>query len=300
MSGASFRDLNLLQSKKDQPNLHLKELELAALGLYLLIAGLIVFSTNIGLFNLGASACNTKCKGHTCSTSPPSSPSLVFADEFNSSSVDTNLWNVIYQHGETGNSEPECYLPANTNESGGYLTETVIAQTVSCPTNGSTTTSNYTSGAVQMKSFNFLYGTVEVRAKFTGGTGPWPAIWLLGHNCQLPIWLTASGCAWPNPGSDEIDIAEILGSNLTTVNEQIHSSSGSPQCLPKTTDVNQNWHVYKLVWTSGQLVFSIDGTTTCTLTGAAVPYQAMFLIINTAIGGSGGGSINNSTLPQTT
>jgi beta-glucanase (GH16 family) len=46
------------------------------------------------------------------------------------------------------------------------------------------------------------------------------------------------------------------------------------------------------------MVWKIDGTTTCTIKQSYVPDTPMFLIINTAMGGSGG-SVSNSTLPQT-
>jgi beta-glucanase (GH16 family) len=219
-----------------------------------------------------------------------------FSDEFNGTSVDTSLWSVMNQHGDTSNSEPECYLTGNTAETGGVLSETVEVRMVTCP--DGTGTSSYPSGAVQMKSFNFTYGTVDVRAKVAGGTGPWPAIWLLGSNCQQPTWLS-NNCPWPQPGSDEIDIAEFKYSSYTTDNQNsITGGSGWQICTPTISDASQNWHVYTLVWAPGSLTFKVDGTTTCTMT-SNIPSHPMFLILNTAIGGTGGGGINNSTLPQT-
>jgi hypothetical protein len=47
------------------------------------------------------------------------------------------------------------------------------------------------------------------------------------------------------------------------------------------------------------MVFGIDGVTTCVLT-SPIPSTPMFMIIDTAVGGDGGGQIVNSTLPQTT
>ena len=193
--------------------------------------------------------------------------------------------------GRTGNSEVQCFLPANVTEAGGYLGETVKVDS-SCAG------FSYTSGAIQMRSYSFTYGRVDVRAKFAGGTGPWPAIWLLGANCQ-PWRMYVNQCAWPQPGSDEIDIAEILNSNHTVVHEQIHATAAAPSCDVRTTDVSLNWHVYTLIWAPGKLTFEIDGAVTCTMT-QAVPSHPMFLIINTSLGGTGGGTVVNSTLPQTT
>ena len=46
-------------------------------------------------------------------------------------------------------------------------------------------------------------------------------------------------------------------------------------------------------------MFDVDnGAQTCTIS-SNVPSTPMFLIMNVAVGGFGGGTVNNSTLPQT-
>jgi beta-glucanase (GH16 family) len=248
-----------------------------------------------------------KANDGICVSLPPGTSTLVFDDEFNSNSVNSSLWNLVDAHGDRSNNEPECFLPANVSESAGSLNELLQVENVTCPidsNNGGTGTlsSDYASGAVQMSTFNFTYGTVQVRAKFGGGTGSWPAIWLLGANCQRPNWLTTpefGSCNWPNSGSQEIDIAEILNSDHTSVNEQLHYGASNPDCRASTTDVSHNWHVYTLIWSANELLFQIDGVTTCKFT-SPIPSTPMFMIINTAVGGAGGGPIINSTLPQTT
>jgi beta-glucanase (GH16 family) len=52
-----------------------------------------------------------------------------------------------------------------------------------------------------VNSFNFKYGTVEVRAKLPKGDWIWPAIWM------LPTYQSYGG--WPASG--EIDIVESRG-----------------------------------------------------------------------------------------
>src|SRR5262245_65878044 len=108
-----------------------------------------------------------------------------------------------------------------------------------------------------------------MRAKEPAGQGPWPSIWLLGSNCQASNIIDANNvppCHWPDPGSDEIDIAEFLGSDYTSVNQQLHrTGSGDPGCHPSLTDASQNWHVYSLVWEVGRLQWLIDGSVTCTV-----------------------------------
>jgi Glycosyl hydrolases family 16 len=243
-----------------------------------------------------------KTNGGICVSLPPGTSTLSFDDEFNLDSVNNSRWAVLYAHGDRSNNEPECFLPANVSESAGSLNELLKVESVTCPVdsiNGGTGTlsSNYASGAIQMRTFNFTYGTIKVRAKFTGGTGPWPAIWLLGAECQSPNYLTTSTCDWPNTGSQEIDLAEILGSNLSSANEGIFLNGSSPDCRASTTNVSLSWHVYTLIWSANELLYRIDGVTTCKFT-STIPSTPMFMIIDTAVGGAGG-QIINSTLPQT-
>jgi beta-glucanase (GH16 family) len=237
-----------------------------------------------------------------CIQLPPGTSTLAFDDEFNGTSVDRSLWTVVYAHGDRSGNEPECYMPANVSESAGTLRELEKVQNVTCPIdsqNGGTGTlsSGYSDGAVQ-SNYTFTYGIVKARIKYAGGQGPWPDLWLLGTNCQSPTWLQSLTCDWPQSGANEIDIAEILNSDHTNVNQQIHYTS-DPSCYPTTTDVSKYWHTYTVAWSPTQVAYRIDGVTTCTLT-SPVPTTPMFIIINTAVGGCCGGPIKNNTLPQTT
>lgn len=205
--------------------------------------------------------------------------------------LDTTNWAILDREGDLSNSELECYKPANQTVSGGLLQLTIKQQAVSC--NGHSY--GYTSSMVQWRSFSFTYGSIEVRAKLAGGTGPWPAVWLLGANCQSTNLGSAddSGpCMWPKPGSDEIDIAEIYDNGRSDVNQQIHSGSGNPGCKATVSDTSQNYHVYRFEWAPGSATWKIDGVQTCHVS-SGVPTTPMFLILNVAAHGTVGG------LPQT-
>jgi Glycosyl hydrolases family 16 len=227
----------------------------------------------------------------TPSATPTPPPTFSFDDEFAGSSLG-NAWTVLNRTGDASNSEQQCYQTGNTMVGGGAL-DLVTAADTSC------SGYSYTSGAAIWSSANFTYGTVTVRAKLAGGQGTWPAIWLLGANCQAAFPTTADNvgtCNWPQPGSDEIDMAEILGSNHGSVNEQVHTGGSNPGCSAPVADTTA-WHVYSLTWKAGSVVWKIDGNTTCTVY-SNVPTTPMFLILNTAVGGAGGGSVNPSTLQQ--
>jgi beta-glucanase (GH16 family) len=229
----------------------------------------------------------------TTSTTQPTTtttiggPGTIFDDEFTSAL--NPAWAVGNRPGDTTNQEAECYTPANVGVQGGSL---LLSSRLDSSCSGYA----YTSGYVQWQTFNFLYGTVTVRAKFPQGNGFWPAIWMLGTHCQADQ-LTDAGnnCGWPNPGSQEIDIAEFMGSH-TQVNEQLHETgTGDPGCaFTQVSDSSTNWHTYTLVWTASSLVWKIDGSTTCTESVAV--NSPMFLILNVAMGGKGG-TIDNNVLP---
>jgi len=196
--------------------------------------------------------------------------------------------------GDSSNNEQEYYLPSQVSVSNGMVQLTAIVQaTGGLP---------YTSGRIVWSTFNFTYGEVEYRAKMAGGTGTWPAVWLLGYQCQPAAAniLEASTCNWPEPGSNEIDITEIKNGDFTHPYQNVINPAGNwITCQPTVTDVTQNFHVYDFTWSTSALTWYIDGVQTCQVTDPSyIPSAAMFLIINVAVGGTGGGTVDPSTLPQ--
>jgi beta-glucanase (GH16 family) len=247
-----------------------------------------------------ASGCSRSSGGGGAPTNP--GDGAFFFDDFTGPALDP-AWVALDRHGDYSNNEQQCYRPANVTVAGGNLVIVSRAETMSCgDAVHAASTWNYTSGMVQWKSLEFTYGTVECRARMAGGKGTWPAIWLLGADCESSNIGSADNvgtCNWPAAGSDEIDITEIKDSDPTVVHQNVISgNSGFQSCTPTVSDVSRNWHVYQLVWAPGSLTWKVDGATTCTKT-SSIPSHPMFLMVNTAMGGSGG-TIDASTLPETT
>jgi beta-glucanase (GH16 family) len=253
-------------------------------------------TTSDGSATSGSSATG----GGSTSTAGTGGAGTLFFDDFSGPKLGT-AWVALDRHGDYGNNEEQCYSPSAVGVTGGNLVITTTAQPTSCgDATHAPSTSPYLSGMVQWQTFDFTYGTVEIRARMAGGQGTWPALWLLGANCQATNIATADNmgaCQWPNPGSDEIDITEILGSNHTAVNEQVHTTSSNDGCSAPATDVSQSFHVYTIEWKPGSLIWKIDGAQTCNVTNG-VPSTPMFLMMNTAMGGAGG-TVDDSTLPAT-
>jgi beta-glucanase (GH16 family) len=219
-----------------------------------------------------------------------------FVDEFDGDHVDTTTWAVLSRGPDVSNNEKQCYLPDNVSLDDGSLLITSKRDRNGC--SAANDSSLYSSGMLQWRSMTFTYGHIDVRARLAGGKGTWPAIWLLGYKCQASnlVDAEAADCDWPNPGADEIDIAEVLNGQSEQVNQQIHTASSNEGCHPSINDPDDTWHVYSIDWQPKSLTFMVDGKTTCKLT-KNIPSTPMFLIINTALGGNGGGDIDNSSLP---
>jgi beta-glucanase (GH16 family) len=257
---------------------------------------------------------------HNASGSTPSNAPIVpLVDNFSGTSVDTNIWRILNEQGDTSNNENVCYIPAQVAEGSNMLTETAIVNNRAAPpTSGhcpsgtpNSTSTGWDSGAVQEGSTAFTYGTVVVSAKLAGpGTAMWPVVWLLGAACQGSAgqtWLSSPGgfnCPWDSDASDaaEIDIAEGFEKSTTQINEQIHSSGSGAHCIPALSDYSQNFHTYELDWAPGSMTWKIDGVSKCSTT-TNVPSHPMFLIINSGVC-SGvslcGGSPVNGNFPNTT
>jgi beta-glucanase (GH16 family) len=207
---------------------------------------------------------------------------------------------VAFNRAGAPNSNSQCFTPNNVSVSDGNLVIITRPETSTCSSfDLPSATYNYTSGYVSMRRFNFLYGTVEIRAKFGGGvgTGSWPCVWLEDASCQASDPTGTDD----NCNGQEIDIAEILNSKFDQVNQQIHVDgyTHSDGCTAYTSDTSQNFHIYQLVWSLGSLVFKIDGAKTCTITKSYVPNAPMYLKVDAYVE-SDGGPVKRESLPWTT
>ncbi|HVN94228.1 MAG TPA: glycoside hydrolase family 16 protein [Terracidiphilus sp.] len=206
---------------------------------------------------------------------------------------------IAFNRASSPSSPLQCFSPSNVTVSGGDLILSTKAENATCSSFDLLPSAyRYTSGFVAMRTFNFLYGTVEFRAKFGGaGSGAWPAVWMADASCQASD---------PN-GTDnqcngqEIDIAEIMHGNSSRVNEQIHvdNFTHNDGCTAPASNTSENFHVYQLIWGPGSLVFKIDGATTCVINQPYVPRAPMY-IKTSVFAGAQGGTIRPETLPWST
>lgn len=242
----------------------------------------------------------TRTPAPTATPTPQPTPAgTIFSDDFPGTSL-SSAWQIISRHGEYAQNETECNVPGAVGVSGGIMTITTSAQAASCGdfnVDGSVRHAPaswpYTTGDIQWKSQNFTYGTVTVRAKFPPSSShTWPAIWLLGSNCQNtnPYTADVNYNTCPNLYTQtykEIDMVECWSGTWCQL--ALAQPSSWPTCK---YSVDSNWHTFSMTWTSTAITTYVDGKATgCGFSasnGYVIPSTPMFLIIQTQTGGLGG------------
>lgn len=222
---------------------------------------------------------------------------LYWADEFNGTgSPNSTNWTHEIGTGDNGwgNGESQYYTSRleNSKVEGGVLKITAKAESYEG--------SNYTSARlISAGKLDFTYGKVEIRAKLPQGGGTWPALWLLGSNIYTVGW----------PACGEVDIMEHIGNNQGNVQSAIHTPSSYGATVNHGSqfldDVSTEFHVYSVDWTSEKMVFSVDGVVHYTYNPSTKdsntwPFNSdQFIILNVAMGGSFGGTIDPNFVTST-
>jgi len=223
---------------------------------------------------------------------------LFWQDEFDLTEVDNNNWVVKQGGGGFGNQEVQYYQPQNATVSSGLLHIKLANETV---VDGSTTY-NYTSAKLETASkVNFKYGKVEARIKMPDALGSWPAFWMLGSNI--------GDVGWPHCG--EIDIMEWVGRGPNAVSGSIFFDGTWPNNhlstaydIPLGQSFITDFHTFAIEWEPNEIRYYCDGNNYATYKNTSIAPKEwvfnhdFFIILNCAIGGSGGGSVINFVDPQ--
>jgi beta-glucanase (GH16 family) len=220
--------------------------------------------------------------GGTTVTPPGTQWNIVWDDEFNGTSINTNIW--TFETGNNngwGNEELEYYTASSENayESNGLLHIIALQQSMGG--------FNYTSARMKTQNnFTTTYGRIVWRAALPAGTGMWPALWMLGANYPT--------IGWPDCG--EIDVVEENGSTPNQIQSSLHSTSDETGYYDFASGYSAtNFHTYMLDWEPYSTInFYVDGNLFEIQTGwydPAGPYPTpfnapFFLIMNLAVGGT--------------
>lgn len=220
-------------------------------------------------------------------------PTSIWSDEFNSNGAPNPAkWGYDLGAGGWGNNESQYY----TNRSDNVIVENGLLKIITKKENYQG--SSHTSARLLSKGkFSFKYGKVEIRAKLPAGGGTWPALWMLGDNLDTAGW----------PACGEIDIMEHKGNQLNKIYSTLHytghsgGSGDSSNITLSTADATSAFHLYTLDWREDVIKFYVDNQLFKTfVNSSSLPFnQKFFLIINCAMGGSFGGTIDPSFTSST-
>lgn len=223
---------------------------------------------------------------------------LFWSDEFDLSAVDETKWVIKKQGGGFGNQEVQYYQPENASVSDGLLHIKVAKETV---VDGATTY-NYTSAKLETASkVNFLYGRMEASIKMPDVIGSWPAFWMLGSNI--------GSVGWPKCG--EIDIVEWVGRGPEVASGSIFFEGNWPNnhlttgyTIPQGQSFTSDFHTFAIEWEPNEIRYYCDGNKYATYKNSTIAPKnwyfnhEFFLILNCALGGSGGGPVIDIVEPK--
>ncbi len=223
---------------------------------------------------------------------------LFWADEFDSTAVNTNYWTLTDAGGGFGNQEIQYYQPENATVSDGLLHIKMAEETV---IDGSTTY-NYTSAKLWTnQKITFEYGRIESRIKMPDAVGSWPAFWMLGANYN--------SIGWPLCG--EIDVMEWVGRGPNVATGSIFFEGtwpdnhlSTPYQIPAGGSYIDEFHIFAIEWEPNEIRYYVDSNHYATYTDNSIAPKDwlfnhdFFLILNCAVGGTGGGNIIDFVSPQ--
>jgi beta-glucanase (GH16 family) len=221
---------------------------------------------------------------------------LVWSDEFDYTGLpDSDKWGYDVGGGGWGNNEDQYYTENRTENARVENGHLIIEARKESYENR-----EYTSARLVTRGKgDWLYGRIEVMAKIPVEAGTWPAIWTLPTDWEYGGW----------PASGEMDIMESFtawGIDRTGIHANIHTEAynhmngtNKGDHIGDLSDISDNFHLYAVDWYPDRMEFSVDNQYFFTFENEgnwqAWPYDKRFhLILNIAIGGTGGGWIDDS------
>ena len=188
--------------------------------------------------------------GLNVSAAPPPGYYLVWADEFNGTSLDFSKWWIWY-----GPDHQATDVPEAVSVGGGYLTITSF-----------NTNSSYYTGTISSQGMS-CYGYFEANIQWNGSDGMWSAFWINSPN---------TGVYDGNPSSSgaEVDICEHRNTdtgNVDNINNMVQQAvhwdneavdEKTAIIGPLGSGLGTGFHTYGLLWDRTNYTFNIDGTQT--------------------------------------
>lgn len=221
---------------------------------------------------------------------------LVWADEFNQNGLpNSKYWD--YEVGFVRNKEEQYYTKERL-ENVRIENDLLIIESKKEDYKNA----EYTSASINTFKKVAFEGDfrVEVKAKLPKGKGIWPAIWMMGINREHVGW----------PKCSELDIMEFVGHTPNKVYQTMHWADKATDYKHKSKgshcvldDIHTNFHIYGLERVGNNIKVFIDDKYLLNFDAPTTAYEGSFvkpvyLLLNTAIGGSWGGEVDEAIFPQ--
>lgn len=220
----------------------------------------VIFGINLN--NLGAQKNLVK----TTLTAPTSCDlgyyQLVFTDEFESQTLDTNVWYTYYPYGNntTKDSCGFCRTHASANV---YLDENCVLKdgklhllTKEQPIRWFERDFRYTSGMVHSKQVFTRYAKYEIRCKLPKGKQHWPAFWVFGWNTEIDIF------EFSCKGTSKLEfsvhnwLSKACDNDNPKKNKPCYSNRS--KLVDFGTDFSDDYHIFSMEYEPHLIKFYID------------------------------------------
>lgn len=204
---------------------------------------------------------------------------LVWKDDFKGTAIDTNYWDVFSRNKGWGS---EKYRPEQVTLSKSICTFTAVKEG-----------DNYWSGGLTNKGKKGVisHGYYEMRCKLPKWTGgQWAAFWLVGCNGNwMPEFDIVDGTNWGNDC--------FFTNPHWRDTEKAHKQAGYNAC-PEGGNITSDYHNYGFLWSADSCVWYFDNKKIrYWKTDPLIPDCPNPIILNLEMGGWGGRTIVDSTLP---
>jgi hypothetical protein len=224
----------------------------------------------------------------------PSGYELVWADEFNRNSLNTNAW--THRNAKRGDA---ISTENNLKLKDGKLIITIDEKNGVYRT-ADITTEEVVDSKISGNKVEFLYGYFEAKMKLPKGEGNNPSFWMNSKGMVQGILNDLKH------GGAEIDIFEH---SALHPDEAVHTiwingygtERESIQKFPKIVGIDEEWHTYGVLWEREHYIFYIDGKETARITrNVSASPEYLCLSNNVHMNSAWLGDIrNNQDLPTT-